>query len=77
MNSLEDDIVAMMTKRVYDMAGIFGDKLKVFINGERIKIGSFLKYVDLYFPEGESIIKVYDKEMTTPRWEVLVTYSTT
>jgi DNA topoisomerase-2 len=53
METLEDDIVALMTKRVYDMAGIFGDKLKVFINGERIKIASFLRYVDLYFKEND------------------------
>lgn len=77
MTFLEEDIVALMTKRVYDMSGIFGDKVKVFINGERIRIGSFLRYVDLYFKENESISKVYDKEMTNSRWEVLVTYSPT
>ena len=77
MDFLEDDIVALMTKRVYDMSGIFGDKVSVFINGDRIKIGSFLRYVDLYFKDNEPIVKVYDKEMTNSRWEVMVTYSPT
>ncbi len=77
MAALEDDIVALITKRVYDMAGIFGDKLKVFVNGDRIRIPSFLKYVDLYFKETDSIVKIYDRDMTNPRWEVLVAYSPT
>lgn len=78
MSELEEDIVSLMMKRVYDMAGIFGDRLKVFLNDTRIKIASFMKYIDLYFPEQDaSIVKVYDKEMTTSRWEVLVSYSPT
>ena len=47
------------------MAGIFGGRVKVSLNGQWIKINSFMKYVDLYFPQDSSVIKVYDKEMTT------------
>jgi len=75
MKELESDIEQLMTKRVYDMAGIYGERLKIFLNEERIKIGSFQKYVDLYL--GNDAIKIYDKEMTTPRWEVVVSYSPT
>jgi DNA topoisomerase-2 len=87
MDKLEQDIVALMKKRVYDIAGIFGGKMKVSLNGNVIKINSFLKYVDLYLPNNEETIKIYDKDMTTPRfflflmrifrWEVLATYSAT
>jgi DNA topoisomerase-2 len=37
-----------MMKRVYDMAGLYGGKLKVTLNGNLIKLNSFMKYVDLY-----------------------------
>lgn len=77
MDVLEDDMVALMIKRVYDMAGIFNGNVKVFLNGQQIKINSFAKYIDLYFPSEANVIKVYDKAMTTSRWEVLVTYSPT
>ena len=77
MDILEDDMVALMRKRVYDMAGIFNGNVKVFLNSQQIKINSFAKYIDLYFPAEANVIKVYDKAMTTPRWEVLVTYSPT
>jgi DNA topoisomerase-2 len=35
MTELEEDIVSLMKKRVYDMAGLFGAKgVKVFLNGD-------------------------------------------
>jgi DNA topoisomerase-2 len=69
MAELEEDIVSLMKKRVYDMAGLFGAKgVKVFLNGDQIKINSFLKYCDMYFPkELNNPIKIYDRDMTTPR----------
>jgi hypothetical protein len=42
-----DDIVALMTKRVYDIAGC-NPSVKVHLNGNRIAINSFDKYVGLY-----------------------------
>lgn len=41
MKGMEDDTESLLVKRVYDMAGIFGDKLKIFLNEQRIKISSF------------------------------------
>ena len=67
MQKLEDDIVALMKKRVYDMAGIFGGRIKVTLNGTLLKINSFMKYVDLYLSDKVETIKIYDKDMTTPR----------
>lgn len=66
-----------MHRRVYDMAGIFGERVKVFLNEKRIKVSSFQKYVDLYLSTDKNTIKIYDKDMTTPRWEVVVSYSPT
>jgi len=56
-----------MKKRVYDMAGIFGGRIKVTLNGTLLKINSFMKYVDLYLSDKVETIKIYDKDMTTPR----------
>lgn len=44
---LDDGNYAKLVKRVYDVAGC-NPKLKVFLNGERIKIASFKDYIQLY-----------------------------
>lgn len=33
MDSFSDDIVNLLKKRVFDMAGIYNSKIKVFLNG--------------------------------------------
>lgn len=44
---LTSDLIALMNKRVYDIAGTTG--VKVTLNGERLFIKDFKSYVDLYF----------------------------
>ena len=41
MTHLEADTVALMTKRVYDLAGVTNARVKVFLNGNRIPIKNF------------------------------------
>ncbi len=48
MHALDGDILALMRKRVYDMAGITDKSLKVFYNGERVPVTCFKDYVGLY-----------------------------
>ena len=48
MTHLEDDVVALMRKRVVDMAGTLGKTVKVELDGQRVPIKSFPDYVDLY-----------------------------
>lgn len=48
MTHLEDDVVALMRKRVVDMAGTLGKTVKVELNGQRVPVKSFSDYVDLY-----------------------------
>jgi len=45
---LEADTVALMKKRVLDVAGVLGRGVKVVLNGERVPVRSFAEYVDLY-----------------------------
>ncbi|KAF7986171.1 hypothetical protein HWV62_38564 [Athelia sp. TMB] len=47
MDTIDDDTVALLKKRVYDMAGTVKD-IKVFLNDERLKIKGFKSYVDMY-----------------------------
>lgn len=48
MDTLDEDICALMRKRVYDLAGILGKTVKVYLNGEKLPIRTFQDYVDLY-----------------------------
>lgn len=48
MTSLDDDIVALFKKRVYDVAGVTDKSLSVYLNDEKIAIKSFPEYVSLY-----------------------------
>lgn len=50
MDKLDDDIVALFKKRVYDVAGVTDKSLNVLLNGEKIEIKSFPQYVELYRP---------------------------
>uniref|UniRef100_H3G7M6 DNA topoisomerase 2 n=1 Tax=Phytophthora ramorum TaxID=164328 RepID=H3G7M6_PHYRM len=48
LDFLNDDIVSLFKKRVYDVAGVSGKGMNVFLNGEKIPIKSFPQYVALY-----------------------------
>jgi DNA topoisomerase-2 len=47
MSHLDADIVALMKKRVHDMAGCTPG-VKVFLQGERIKVKNFEEYCNMY-----------------------------
>ena len=47
MDSIDADTEALLMKRVYDMAGTVKG-VKVFLNGERIKVKNFKQYVEMY-----------------------------
>ncbi|KAL7748705.1 DNA topoisomerase 2 [Sorochytrium milnesiophthora] len=82
MESLDNDIAALLRKRVYDMAGCVKD-IKVFLNGERLKVKDFKQYVQLYLesasrpdPDGGAVAKPpLIHEIVNDRWEVAVSLS--
>ncbi|KAI0771045.1 type II DNA topoisomerase [Trametes elegans] len=47
MESIDEDTVSLLKKRVHDLAGTVKD-VKVFLNDERLKIKSFKQYVELF-----------------------------
>ena len=70
------DIIALMKKRVYDIAGLYSNRIKVYLNDERVELKSFKDYVNKYLDaEVDDSMKIYDKNMTTDRWEILVSFS--
>lgn len=48
MKNLDSDMVDLMRKRVYDMAGVIGGNMKVFLNKQPVPISGFSSYVDMY-----------------------------
>eukprot|EP00741_Cyanophora_paradoxa_P022019 tig00021433_g21256.t1 len=72
MEGLDDDIVALFTKRVYDVAGT--SSCKVFLNGTRISVKGFKDYVSLYF-KGDKGEQPRFYEKVNDRWEVCVAVS--
>ncbi|XP_075578810.1 DNA topoisomerase 2-alpha [Pelecanus crispus] len=77
MTVLDKDIVALMSRRAYDIAGSTKD-VKVFLNGQRLPVKGFRSYVDLYLKdkvdETGNALKVIHEEANS-RWEVCLTLS--
>ncbi|KAL6655583.1 hypothetical protein ACP70R_006409 [Stipagrostis hirtigluma subsp. patula] len=78
MTHLEDDVVALMRKRVIDMAGTLGKTVKVELDGQKVPVKSFSDYVDLYIQSAsrdkpEALPRIYEK--VNDRWEVCVSLS--
>ncbi|KAE8670742.1 DNA topoisomerase 2 [Hibiscus syriacus] len=78
MTHLEEDVVALMRKRVFDLAGCLGKTVKVELNGKRIPVKSFLDYVNLYLSAAsktrtETLPRIPEK--VNARWEVCVSIS--
>ncbi|CAO2834643.1 unnamed protein product [Amaranthus hypochondriacus] len=86
MTHLEDDVVALMNKRVVDLAGCLaaspGKKVKVFLNSKEIETKTFYDYAQLYlntvninrdFP----LVRIdnNNKEDYIPRWQISVCMS--
>ena len=80
-NGLSDDIVALLKKRVYDIAACSErndvklknrKKIQVFLNDQEIKINSFKDYIQMHYDKEVTV--VYDEY--TPRWKVGVVVDT-
>uniref|UniRef100_A0A8C4QGD5 DNA topoisomerase 2 n=1 Tax=Eptatretus burgeri TaxID=7764 RepID=A0A8C4QGD5_EPTBU len=77
MQALDKDIVALLNRRAYDMAGTCKG-VKVFLNGQKLPVKDFQTYVNLYMKDKEdemgSPLKVVH-EVAGDRWEVCITQS--
>lgn len=82
MESIDDDTLALLKRRVYDLAGTVKN-VKVFLNDERLKIKNFRQYVEMYIDsaaqaaaeasggaaQGKPTI-IYETDEKDKRWEV-------
>lgn len=77
MKSMDRDIVSLMTKRAYDLAGVVDGKVSVMLNGNVIQIKDFNSYCDLYLKNQQSLEDDLPKivERKQPRWEVVASLS--
>uniref|UniRef100_A0A0D9VJV0 DNA topoisomerase 2 n=1 Tax=Leersia perrieri TaxID=77586 RepID=A0A0D9VJV0_9ORYZ len=78
MTELETDVVALMRKRVVDMAGTLGKTVKVELDNEKVPVRSFADYVNLYLKSASNdsadpLPRYFEK--VNDRWEVCVTLS--
>ena len=79
MDGIDDDFEALVKRRVYDLAGTLHG-VKVFLNGEKVKIRNFKQYVEMYVKainkergeEEPSDIQnpTILTEQPDPRWEI-------
>jgi len=80
MKQLDRDIVGLMMKRVYDIAGSINRRCKVVLNGKQLPFTGFQSYVQLYLKDPASRA---DEEGPPPlvyercneRWEVAMCMS--
>jgi len=75
MESLDNDIVALFTKRAYDMAGVSDRRVQVKLNGKLLQIKDFKDYCDLYLnaEEHKELPKIVEQK--SDRWEVICSLS--
>ncbi|CEF65653.1 DNA topoisomerase 2-beta [Strongyloides ratti] len=71
MSSINDDVVSILKKRAFDLAGTCNG-VKVSFNGELINVSNFEDYVKLHLSEMKETLKCFK----TDRWEIYISQST-
>ena len=74
LEGLTDDMISLVKRRVYDIAGTTNNTVKVYYNDELINIKSFEDYIKLFYDDDEDdkLKLVYTKY--NERWEVGVVF---
>ena len=73
IDGLTLDMLALLKKRVYDIAAITDKNIKVTYNGVPVPIKNFVQYIDLYIGDKTASPRVYEEG--SPRWEYAVAMS--
>lgn len=77
MDGMDDDFEALVKRRVFDLAGT-SRGVRVWLNGERVKVTNFKKYMEMYtkaikHERGEEAVNDASEIITEspdPRWEI-------
>jgi len=75
METMDDDIVSLLTKRAFDLAGVTDERVRVHLNGEKIEIKNFQQYCGLYLEAKEAVDLPQIVEKKHDRWEILASLS--
>ena len=75
MNGLYPDLIALLKKRVYDVAAVTDKNIKVKYNSMPIPIKNFQQYIDMYIGDKSESPRVYEEN--GDRWEYAVALTTT
>ena len=68
----EDDTLAVLEKRIFDVSAITAKHVSVFYNDEKIKYKDFFDYINLYIgPKSVASRVVYE----SPRWQIAIALS--
>jgi len=69
LEKYSDVMLSLMYRRIYDIAGITDKSISIHLNDEKIKIKSFLDYINLY----SDALKF--QEILSDRWDVIFSIS--
>ena len=69
IKNYSEDMINLMYRRIYDIAGITDKSVNVYLNDEKIKIKSFLDYVKLYNDSQKF------HETISDRWDIIFSVS--
>jgi len=66
IKEISKDMIGLLYKRVYDIAGITPKSTNVYLNGKKLDIKDFSSYVDMYInsvneSEEHKIEKIYEE----------------
>jgi DNA topoisomerase-2 len=73
---LSSDMLALLRKRVFDVAAVTDKTLKVKYNSNLLPVKTFQQYVDMYIGSKEESKRVYE-DAENGRWEYLVALAPT
>lgn len=75
LKELSDDLIALMERRVYDIAALTSKKIKIFLNNKKIESNTFEEYVKLYTDKPQ-VMELCDHNVDgykEGRWKIIVT----
>ncbi|PNH08578.1 DNA topoisomerase 2 [Tetrabaena socialis] len=73
LDYMDDDMYALLLRRVYDVTAVTDPDVAVTLNGQRIPFKSFERYCDLYLGGRAEAGRVH--EVLAPGWEAVVALS--
>jgi len=75
LDELDPDMLALIKKRVYDLAACTDKSVKVYYNDEQICVNTFQNYINLYYDTATLPSEIVYEEINE-RWKVGVLYDT-